>query len=73
MKSIKQLDNEIKLIKEKFNSDRAQFEMRRNVPLKDELKEQEKEKVLMTKRNDLERQKDLLKDLIALGLKKGGK
>ncbi len=71
MKSIKQLDNEIKLIKEKFNSDRIQFEMRRNVPMKDELKEQEKEKDLMSKRNDLERQKDLLKDLIALGLKKG--
>ncbi len=38
--------------------------------MKDELKEQEKEKDLMSKRNDLERQKDLLKDLIALGIVK---
>ncbi len=70
MKTIEQLENEIKEIKENFNNNRIQFEMRRNTTFKDEKKEQDKEKVLMSKRNDLERQKDLLKDLIALGVVK---
>lgn len=71
MKSIKQLENEIKTLREKFSNDRVQFQMRRSITLRDELQEQDKEKVLMTKRNDLERQKELLKDLIALGVVDG--
>ncbi len=70
MKTIKQIENEITGIRKKFNGNRTQFEMRRSVSFKDELKEQVKEKDLMIKRNDLERQKELLKDLIALGIVK---
>ncbi len=71
MKSIKQLENEIKALREKFSNDRTQFKMRRSVSFKDELKEQEKEMSEMQRRNDLERQKELLKDLIALGVVDG--
>ncbi len=70
MKTITQLDNEIKVIRKKFCNGRTQFEMRRSVSSLDRKKEQKKEFSLMEKRQNLERQKTLLKDLIALGIVK---
>ncbi len=70
MKTIDLLNSEIKKLREDFNKNREKQTREGKFSRQSIASIQDKEMSEMQRRNDLERQKELLKDLIALGIVK---
>ncbi len=73
MKTLEQLNSEIKKLREDFNKNRDLQDKQDSFSRESIASIQNKEMSEMEKRQDLERQKRLLKDLISLGIVKENK